>query len=102
MTVSAEGEIGDTPINDLLSKGRNLDDRVRDASNTSTRTMFCTPCTVESEVEGGEEYGILESHHMVPVDDRTGALPFNQKGVDHHLCGSYYEIESCIMWCDVT
>ena len=89
MTVSSEGEIGDTPINDLLSKGRNVDERVRDANIKSTRTMFCTPCTVESdeviEVEGGEEY-------MVPVDDRTGALPFNQKGVYHHLCGSYYEI----------
>ena len=97
MTVSSEGEIGDTPINDLLSKGRNLDERARDANIKSTRTIFCIPCTVESEgvieVESGEEYGILESHHMVPVDDRTGALPFNQKGmcVYHHLCGSYDE-----------
>ena len=91
--VSSEGEIGDTPISELLSGGRNREggrerdtgERVGDENVQNSRTMFCTPCAVESEVvievEGDDADGILESHQIVPVDDRTGALSFNQKGV---------------------
>ena len=103
--VSSEGEIGDTPISELLSGDRSSDreregERERDIREgagervdgnvQSSRTIFCTPCAVESEVvievEGDDADGILESHQIVPVDDRTGALSFNQKGVVMCVC----------------
>ena len=103
-TVSSEGEIGDTPISELLSSDRNrngvkdrnrerdIGERVGDANVQNSRTIFCTPCAVESEEvievegEGDDADGILESHQIVPVDDRTGALSFNQKGVVICVC----------------
>lgn len=98
--------MGDTPISELFSSDRNrnsdrekdrnrerdIGERVKDANVQNSRKIFCTPCAVESEEvievegEGDDADGILESHQIVPVDDRTGALSFNQKGVVICVC----------------
>ena len=70
-SISVEGEIGDTSMESL----RNVTALKHPAPNgeeSGVTTQYCIDC---------EEEGDESSQQIVPAEDLTGALSFNQKGV---------------------
>ena len=64
--ISNDGDIGDVSVSDLHNNN---------TVDSNTPIQYCVECEEEeAEVEGGE------SQRIVPSQDLTGALSFNQKG----------------------
>ena len=64
ISISNDGDIGDVSVSDLHNNN---------TVDSNTPIQYCVECEAE-EVEGGD------SQRIVPSQDLTGALSFNQKG----------------------